>query len=150
MARLLTVFGIQECLHQIPCHTGTDSAPSHAEDIHVIILDTLLRGEMIVDQAGAHAFGFVGANRGTDAASADCNTSLNLPGDHGEGQGSNIVGIVIARIQFVGPKINDLMTGGLELSHQFLLELKSTVIGCKSYAHKKRLMTPLSKARGKH
>jgi hypothetical protein len=41
------------------------------------------------------------------------------------------------------------MTGGLELSHQFLLEFKSTVIGCKSYAHKKRLMTHLSKARGK-
>ena len=42
MPRFLAVLGIEERLHQIPSHAGADSPASHTEDIHMIILDTLL------------------------------------------------------------------------------------------------------------
>jgi hypothetical protein len=49
MTRLLAVLGIKESLHEIPGHTGADCPASHAEDIHMIILDPLLCGEMVMD-----------------------------------------------------------------------------------------------------
>ena len=54
MARGLAESGGQESLHEIPGHFRADRTSAHAEDIHVIILDALLGGEMIVDETGAN------------------------------------------------------------------------------------------------
>jgi hypothetical protein len=51
----LAELGGQESLHEIPGHFRADRTSAHAEDIHVIILDALLGGEMIVDETGANA-----------------------------------------------------------------------------------------------
>jgi len=80
MARFLTVLRIKIGLHKIPSHAGTDGATAHAEDIHVVILDTLLCGEMIVDQAGTDTLRLVRADRGSHPAAADCDTTLHLTG----------------------------------------------------------------------
>jgi hypothetical protein len=42
MAWLLTVGCIKKGLYEIPSHGGPHGAATHAEDIHVIILDSLL------------------------------------------------------------------------------------------------------------
>src|SRR5512147_1578851 len=65
------VFRGEECLHEVPGHFRTDRAAAHAQDVHVIVLNALLRREMIVNQTGANAFHLVGANGGADAAAAD-------------------------------------------------------------------------------
>src|SRR5262245_15514846 len=71
MARGLTELGGQKYLNQVPGHLGSYGAPAHAQDIHVIILDTLFCREVIVDQAGTDALDLVGANRRAHTAAAD-------------------------------------------------------------------------------
>ena len=53
MAFGLTVLRGQERLHEIPCHGGPDGASAHAEHVEVIVLDPLLRGEVVVDERRA-------------------------------------------------------------------------------------------------
>jgi len=135
MARFLTILGLEECLHQIPCHAGAYCPTSHAEDIHMIILDALLRGEMVMDQAGMDSFDLVGTDRSTNSASTDRDATLHLAVHHGTGQGNDIVGIIIVMVELMSAEIHDLVSGSLDLCHQLLLELKPSMISCKSYAH---------------
>ena len=118
VTRLLAVLGIEEGLDQIPSHGGTNGAAAHAEDIHVIILNALLGGEVIMDEAGADALGFIGADRGPHPTATDGDASLHLTSHDGEGHRSDIVGIIIVMTELMSAKINTLMTGRPELGDQ--------------------------------
>jgi len=135
VARFLTVLRIKIGLHKIPSHAGTDGTTAHAEDIHVVVLDTLLRGEVIMDQAGSDTLRLVRADRGPYPTAADCNTTLNLTGHNRPCKGSDIVGIIVVRGELMGSEIDHFMAGSLELGNEFFLEFESAVIGGKSYAH---------------
>src|SRR5215831_5587337 len=73
----LAELGAEERLHQIPRDRGAHRPPAHAEDVHVIVLHALTRGEVIVDQGGADALDLVGAHRGADPAPADRYAAVN-------------------------------------------------------------------------
>ena len=150
VTRLLAVLGSEKGLDQIPSHAGADGASSHAEDVHVVVLDSLLGGEMIVDEAGTDSLGLIGADRGPHPAATDGNAALDLTGHDSEGQRRNEVGIVIVMTELVGTEVDDFVTGGLELGDQLFFQFKSAVIGCKSYAHGGTLVFHQSKARGKN
>jgi hypothetical protein len=49
MSRGAAVFGGQISLDEIPSDFRADGSSAHAKDVHVIVLDTLLRGKMIVN-----------------------------------------------------------------------------------------------------
>src|SRR5262245_49387959 len=109
MARGLAELGGQERLHQIPGHFGPYRTSAHAEDIHVIILDALLGGEMIVDETGANAFHLVGAYRRANAAAADRDAAIYIARDDRLGERHDVVGIVVVGIQVAGTEINHFM-----------------------------------------
>ena len=88
---------------------GSDGPAAHAEDVHVIVLDALLRREMVVDERRADARNLVGADRGADAAAADRHAALHLSRDHGLGERNDEVGIVVAGIQSVRAEVDDFM-----------------------------------------
>ena len=150
VTRLLAVLGIEEGLDQIPSHGGTNGAAAHAEDIHVIILNALLGGEVIMDEAGADALGFIGADRGPHPAATDGDAALDLACHESEGHRGDEVGIVVVMAELVGTEVDDFVTGGLELGDQLFFQFKSAVIGCKSYAHWETLVFHPGKARGKN
>src|SRR6266481_556452 len=52
--------GRQERLDEVPGHRRADGSTAHAQDVHVIVLDSLPSGEVIVDQRGADASDLVG------------------------------------------------------------------------------------------
>ena len=115
----------------------------------MIVFDSLLGGEMIMDQAGMDSLDLVGADRSTHPAAADRNTALHLSGHDSMGQRNNVVGIVIVMAKLMGPEVYNLMPSSLKLGYQLFLEFEATVICCKSYAHEKTLVSPSPKARGK-
>jgi len=45
----LTELGGQKRLDQIPGYRGSEGSSAHAKDVHVVVLDALPGGEMIVD-----------------------------------------------------------------------------------------------------
>src|SRR5262245_54807469 len=49
----VTELGGDERLDEIPGHRRTHRPPAHAEDVHVVILDSLAGRKVVVNQAGA-------------------------------------------------------------------------------------------------
>ena len=56
MSRGAAVFGGQISLDEIPSDFRADGSSAHAKDVHVIVLDALLRGKMIVNQTARTPF----------------------------------------------------------------------------------------------
>jgi hypothetical protein len=127
--------GGQERLDKVPGHGRSDGPAAHANKIHLIILDTLPRREVIVDQPGADAGYFVGTDGSAHAAPADCHATLDLPRGNGSSERDDEVGIVIVRGETMRPEIDNLMTCRTELRKQFLLQTKSAVIRRDSHEH---------------
>jgi hypothetical protein len=131
----LTVLCFEKRLHEIPGDAGAHGATAHAEDVHMIVFDSLLGGEMIMDQAGMYSLDLIGTDRSPDTAAADRNTALHLTGHDSMSQRNNVVGIVIVMAKLMGPEVYNLMPGSLKLGYQLFLEFESPMVGCKSYEH---------------
>ena len=91
----LTELGVEERLDEIPGDGGPDRPSAHAEDVEVIVLDTLLRGEVVVDERRADAGDLVGADRRANAAAADCHAAFYVSRDDGLRERHDEVGIVV-------------------------------------------------------
>jgi hypothetical protein len=75
----------------------------------VIVLDALPGREMVVDQSGANARNFVGTDAGAHPAAADREAAFHLASGHSLREGNDEIGIVVARTQGMGAKIDYLM-----------------------------------------
>lgn len=76
------IASIQESAHDFESDFGTDHASADAEDIHVVVLDSLPGGVSIVAQASSDAGEFVGSYANAHAGTADQNPSIDLASDH--------------------------------------------------------------------
>src|SRR5437660_9054691 len=70
MSRGLAVLGAQERLHELPGHARPYGPPAETDDVHVIVLDPLPRGKVVMDQRGTDTRKLVGADRGAHTAAA--------------------------------------------------------------------------------
>ena len=84
----LTELGGEKGLDEIPGDGGSDRPSAHAQDVEVIVLDALLRREVVVDERRADARDLVGADRRADAAAADRHAALDPSGNHGLARGT--------------------------------------------------------------
>src|SRR5215467_8387424 len=131
----LAELGSKKRLDEIPCDRRPDGPAAHTQDIHVIVFDPLLRGEVIVNERRPDAPNLVRAHRRADAAATDRYTAIHLTRDHCLREWNYVVGIVIAFAQAMSAKIYNFMTRRAQLADQFLLQTKSTVIGGNPHAH---------------
>lgn len=129
MAGGVTKLTGEKGLNQVPGDGGAGGAAADADEVHVVVLDALLGGKMIVDEAGADAMDFVGANAGADAAAADGDAALNLAGGDGAGEGGDEIGIVVILDEREGAEIGDLVAGLAELGLDFFFQFESAVVG---------------------
>lgn len=123
-------------LNQIPSNGRAGGAAADADKIHVVVLDTLLGGEVIVDEAGADAVDFIGADASTDTAAADGDAALDIAIGNGVGEGSDEVGVIVIRYEGVSAEIGDLMAGLAELGLNFFLQFESAVVSGNADLHK--------------
>src|SRR6478752_701490 len=77
----------EEGLNEPPGHLGSDGPAAKAQDVHVVILDALARGEMIFDERRANAGDLVRTDRDADAAAAQRDTAFDLATGDGAGEG---------------------------------------------------------------
>src|ERR1700756_1452997 len=92
----LTEIGCRESLDQVPCLHRSHDPATHTNNVHVIVLDSLSGGEVIVDQGSANAVNLVGTDRGADTATAYGNASLQLACCNCTGERNNKIRIVVA------------------------------------------------------
>ena len=131
----LAALGGQKGLDQVPSHRWSDCPATHAENVHVIILDPLPGRKVIVDQGCAYAGNLVGTHRCPDAAAADCHAPLDLTRRYSAAERGDEIRIVVVRAQAMRAEIDDLVTGRAELGDQLFLQAKAAVISGHADAH---------------
>src|SRR5262249_35469997 len=97
----LAVLCRQVSLDQIPSHFGPHGPSAHAENVHMIVLDSLLGREVILDQRGVDSFHLVGADRCTYPAAADGHAPLHFAFGNRVNEWDDEVRIVVTRIEAV-------------------------------------------------
>src|SRR5262245_34013995 len=110
--------GREEGLDQIPCDLGPDRTAPHAEDVHVVVLHTLTGREMIVDERRANPGYLVRTHRGTDAAPADGDATINGARNDRIRERHHEVRIVVAVGQSMRSEVDDLVSGSPQLCEQ--------------------------------
>ena len=124
VSRRLAELGGQEGLHEVPGHARPRRAATDADDVHVVVLDALRRGEMVMDQPRPDTRNLVRADRGPHTAAADRHAALHRACRYGLSERDDEVRIVVIRAQLVGAEIDDVVSGGTELRQQVFLQLE--------------------------
>ena len=124
-----------ESSNQIPCHLGPHRPSAHAQDVHVVVLNALTRGKVVVDQASPHAAHLVRAHRGPDPAAADRDPALQFLGSNGPCKRKNKIGIIIAWLKRMRAEINNLMTCLAQPPDEFLFQSESPMVRGQSDFH---------------
>ena len=105
------------------------------QNVHVVVLDSLLRREMVMDQGGPDTFHLIGADRCANPAAADRNAPLHLAGNNSHCERGDEIWIVVAWIEAVRTEVNDRMAGRSQLRNQLFLWPESAVIGGDAHFH---------------
>jgi len=129
------VFCGQVSLDKIPSHFRPHSPSTHAENVHMIVLDSLFGREVIVDQRGADSFHLVSADRCTDPAAADGYAPLHFAGDYRVSERDDEVRIVVTWIEAAGTEVRDLMAISTQPRKQLFLQPESAVISGDPHLH---------------
>src|SRR5437870_1058642 len=135
MAWGLAELGLQKRYDEIPRDGRSRRTPAHTYKVHVVVFDTLPGREVVMHQPGANGWYLVCADRRADAAAADRHPALDRPRRHSASERDDEVGIIVARVQAMRAEIDDLMPRLAEMSNQFFLQAKPTMIRGNSHAH---------------
>ena len=121
MSRRLAKLSGEKRLDQVPRDGWSHSPDAHANNIHVIVFDTLPRRKMVVNQGSPHTRNFVGAHRRAHAAPANRHSSFYILSSYCLRQSDDEVWIVIAFIQSIGTEIDDLVSRFAESPYHLFL-----------------------------
>src|SRR5215468_6917872 len=135
MPGFLAVLRSQVCLNKVPCHCWTDGPAAHTDYVHVIVFDSLLCGEMIVDEPGASARHLVGTHRRANPTAANSHASIHLAGRNGMREKHHEVGIIVIRVQAIGSEVLHLVPSLIKFGHDFFFKRETTMIGSNSNPH---------------
>ena len=80
MSRGLAVIGGEISLHQVPRDRRAHRPAAHAKNVHMIILDALPGGKVVLNETGLAAGNLVGADRSPNTAAANGDAAFYLAG----------------------------------------------------------------------
>jgi len=135
MALGLTIPGCQKRPDEIPGNGGAHRPAAHTNDVHVVVFDALLGGEVVVDQCRADSRNFVGADTRSYAAAANRHAAFHFPRHHGFRKRDNEIGIIVAGCPNVGTEIDDFVSVRTNSCDYLFLQTKPAVIGGDSNTH---------------
>jgi hypothetical protein len=130
-----TELACEKGLNQIPGHGWAHGPTAHTDDIHVVILNTLLGRKVIMNEPGADAPDLIGTHGSADTAPADCDAAKYFTGSYGPREWNDYVGIIVGRVRFMSTKIDYVMTRRSKLGDELFFQNESAVIGGYSDSH---------------
>jgi len=121
--------GIEKRLDQLPRDFGAGGSAAQADDVQMIVLDTLACGKVILNQRRSDSGDLVRADRSTDAASAEGDPAFHVSTRDGTGEGNDVVGIVVTVIEAAIAEVNDFISRGTEVCDKRVLQEEPAMIG---------------------
>lgn len=127
--------GSEKIANQIQRQLRPNDARTQAEDIHVVVLHTLVRRVTIVTQSGSNAGKFIGRYRGAYTAAANQHCALGLSIEDRAPGGLRIIGIVIGLGPIVRTAIDDFVPQTPQFGNHDLVQRNSGMVGSNGYFH---------------
>jgi hypothetical protein len=107
----------------------THYEPANTKDVHIVILNALMRRKSVLDHTGPHTCYLISRDASPNAATADGNATHHFPGSDGMGQRHDKIRVVIFKVQFAVAKIDYVMVRLAQSSDEMFLQFKSSVVG---------------------
>jgi len=111
----LAELGRQERPDQVPGDGRTHRSATHANDVEVIIFNSLPGGESVVDQSSSNSRNLVGANRHADATAANRDAAIYLPVGNSLSQRDHKLQIVVVWILSASSEVVNLVPCAFEM-----------------------------------
>jgi hypothetical protein len=99
----------QKGFDQFPGECNPDYFPAETKDIHVVVFDTLMGGENIVDERGTHTGNLARGDGRSYTAAAERHPPLNFARRDGPRQRNDEVWVVISGVQSVRAEVHDFV-----------------------------------------
>src|SRR5439155_11855172 len=103
--------------HQLARESLADHACADAENVQIVVLHRLVRGVVIVTDAGPDAGELVGGDTDADTAAAHRDPTLRAPGTHRLAHALGHLWVVRRLARVVGPEVGDLVPARAQLGH---------------------------------
>src|SRR5512132_170534 len=121
-------FRTQEAVDELGGQVGTDYAGPDAEDVHIVVLNALMRRIGVVADRPTDTCEFAGSYRGAYARAADQNPALSIAASDRVGDLPRLVGIVDHRLGLVGSEVDRLVPGAHDLLEHALAQLHAAMV----------------------
>jgi hypothetical protein len=95
-------------LDQVPRNSRLYGPASHADHVHVIVFDSLARGEAIVNQGSPDAANLVRAHACPYSAAADGHTALCMAPGNSLSEWNYKIRVIVIRVVCRGAEIDDV------------------------------------------
>jgi hypothetical protein len=122
-------------IHQISSGGGSHDSGTNTEDVHIVVLYTLMSRVMVVHQSSANPGNLIRTDRGAHSAAANRNSAFHFAAGNRLSERNDKVRIIVARIEVVGPHVNHFVPSFAKADDQRFLQAETTMIRCDSYAH---------------
>ena len=126
-------FSAQESFDNLARQGWSDDPLPDAQDVHIVMLDSLGGGIGVVTNPGAQAWMFIDGDAYPDPASADQDPSLRLALHQGLRHQPGEVGIVVLPIKLKRPYVQDLVTTLAEMLADEFFKFESGVVAADRY-----------------
>jgi len=127
---------------QLERQFGADDACAENQDVHIVVLDTLVGGISVVANAGANAGNFVGGDADSDAGAADEDAAGRGAGYDRLAYFLGKIGVIVEWLVRVRPDIDQFVAGSGEMVAHLIFEGETGVIASNDEFHSVPFPTP--------
>jgi hypothetical protein len=128
MANLTAEASLQEHLNQFPGQRGPNHLTAERKDVHVIVFDSLVSGEHVVDEPSPHASNLVGADGCSHSTTAERYSAIHFSAGNGSGEWDYVVRIIVSWARMKGTEVNDLIGSITQQVRDLLLQNEPSMI----------------------
>jgi hypothetical protein len=121
-------FGGKEGSDEFACDGDANDSRTENEDVHMIVLDPLVRGIRVSHIPGPDSNNLVGRNRSSDPTAANQDASVSFASNNGQPDLKSEVGIV-RRLAIESSEIGNRMPEGSNLLDEDGFEIKARMVG---------------------
>ena len=142
MTRRAAESRVEKGLNQFPGERVTDHKAPKADQVQIIVLNALVRGKSVMNQACPHARHLVGSDACTNATTADGYAAVHPPASDCTRQRHNKIRIIVIRGHPAVAEINHLMASRAQPFDELFLQFESAMVGgdteALAYSHQFR------------
>jgi hypothetical protein len=118
----------QKRLDQFPRKRGPDHLSTQRKDIHVVVFNSLMGGEYVVNKSGSYAGNLIGAYGCAHSTAAKRYSAIHLASGHGVGKRDHVIGVIVSGTQLMSAEVDDLVARASQQLRDLLFENEPSMV----------------------